>query len=91
MSFDVKKIADLACLEVDDATVQKLTREMGEILNYVGTLEQVDTSDVPATAHVVSLTTPLRSDVTGETLDRGEALANAPHRDDTSFIVPKVV
>jgi len=91
MSFDVKKIAELACLEVDEATVQKLTREMGEILEYVGTLEQVDTSDVPATAHVVSFASPLRQDVVGETLDRTEALENAPQRDDTSFIVPRVV
>jgi aspartyl-tRNA(Asn)/glutamyl-tRNA(Gln) amidotransferase subunit C len=91
MSFDVKKIAELACLEVDDATAQKLSREMLEILNYVGKLEQVDTTDIPATAHVVSFTTPLRQDVVGEALDRNEALSNAPQRDDTSFIVPRVV
>ena len=91
MSFDVKKIAELACLDVDEDTQHKLAKEMAEILDYVGTLNAIDTREIPATAHVVSFATPFRQDMPGQTLAREAALANAPQSDEEAFIVPRVV
>jgi aspartyl-tRNA(Asn)/glutamyl-tRNA(Gln) amidotransferase subunit C len=54
-------------------------------------LNRVDTEGIAATAHAVSLTTPLRTDERRPHLDREAALANAPERDEDSFLVPKVI
>jgi aspartyl-tRNA(Asn)/glutamyl-tRNA(Gln) amidotransferase subunit C len=68
-----------------------MSDQLGSILDYMETLNRVDTEGIAATAHAVSLTTPLRTDERRPHLDREAALANAPERDEDSFLVPKVI
>ena len=84
-------VAHLARLEIDDAAIEKFVDQIGTILTYVDQLKNVDTKDVRPTSHAIALTNAFREDELKEHLVTEKALANAPDKDDGSFIVPKVV
>ena len=90
---DVEAIAALAQLELDDAEIDLFGRQLAEILNYVEQLQRIDTTGVPPTASVVSAHAADRDDVVRPSLDRAEALANAPDaaRQAGLFRVPRVI
>lgn len=88
---EVRHVARLARLDLDDDTLDTMAGQLAGILEYMDTLNRVDTEGVASTAHAVSLTTPLRDDQRRPHLDREAALANAPERDEESFLVPRVI
>lgn len=88
---EVIHVARLARLDIDDASVGKFADQIGEILDYVDALNRVNTENVTPTAHAISLTNAFREDVETEPLDTGTALANAPEKDDQSFVVPRII
>ena len=88
---DVIHVANLARLELDAAALDRFAVQVGQILEYVDTLEKVDTTDVPPTSHALALTNAFREDTIKEHLNRDDALANAPEKDAGAFVVPKVV
>ena len=63
--------------------------EMEGILAFAQALSQVDTGDVPMTAHVIPTENVLREDVPAPSFDREALLANAPTRTDSGVTVPK--
>jgi aspartyl-tRNA(Asn)/glutamyl-tRNA(Gln) amidotransferase subunit C len=90
---DVEAIAALAQLELDDTEIDLFGRQLAEILTYVEQLQRIDTAGVPPTASVVSAHAADRDDVVRRSLDRTEALANAPDaaRQAGLFRVPRVI
>lgn len=88
---DVMYVANLARLTLDESSVEKFSVQMAKILEYVDTLNQVDTTGVAPTASAVSLTNAFREDENKPHLDPEKALANAPSQEDGFFIVPKVI
>ena len=88
---EVERIADLARLELGADEVQRMTAELEAILGYVESLQALDTAGVEPTFHAVLVTTPLRDDVAAPPLDPESALANAPERSGSAFVVPKVL
>jgi len=88
---EVRHVARLARLDLEDPVVDTMAEQLAGILAYMDTLNRVDTEGITPTAHAVSLTTPLRDDVRRPHLEREDALANAPERDEESFIVPKII
>jgi aspartyl-tRNA(Asn)/glutamyl-tRNA(Gln) amidotransferase subunit C len=88
---EVLYVADLARLNLDAAAIEKFAGQIGEILEYVDKLNEVNTDGVKPTSHAISLTNAFREDEPSEHLDREKALANAPQKEDGNFIVPKVV
>ena len=90
-SEEVLYVANLARLEISAAEIEKLTGQIGEILDYVDQLNQVDTTGISGTSHAVPLTNAFREDVVQPHLAREDALANAPQQEDGGFIVPKVI
>ena len=88
---EIIHVANLARLEIDDAALDKLTGQISQILEYVDTLNQVDTSHIQGTSHAITLTNAFREDVVKESLANEEALANAPEKEAGAFVVPKVV
>ena len=88
---EVIYVADLARLEVDDQLVDKLAEQLGTILEYMETLESVDTKGVRPTSHAISMTNAFREDEEAQIFNRDSALANAPDKEEGNFIVPKVV
>ena len=88
---DIIHVANLARLDMDEANIEKFAGQIGMILEYVDTLNQVDTKGVLPTSHAISLTNAFREDEEREVFDRESALANAPEQEDGNFIVPKVI
>lgn len=88
---DVEYVAGLAQLRLDDATKDRLVREMGDILAYMDQLNELDTEHVEPMMHAMEMTNVFRQDVPGESLPRGEALMNAPMHDGEYFMVPRIL
>ena len=88
---DVLYVADLARLELDEASIDKFAGQIGTILDYVAKLNAVDTEGIRPTSHAISLTNAFRKDEQKEHLEREKALANAPEKEEGSFIVPKII
>jgi aspartyl-tRNA(Asn)/glutamyl-tRNA(Gln) amidotransferase subunit C len=88
---DVIHVAQLARLELDDVSVEKFSQQIGSILEYVDTLNRLDTAGVRSTSHAIFLTNAFREDDVRPHLPREAALANAPDKDDSTFRVPRVI
>ncbi len=88
---EVERIAALARLSLSNDEAERMATELDTILGYVETLAEVDTAGIAPTSHVSPLPTPLREDRGGPSLDPQVALANAPEREGTAFVVPKVI
>jgi aspartyl-tRNA(Asn)/glutamyl-tRNA(Gln) amidotransferase subunit C len=88
---EVEKVAALARLSLGDEAAERMASELDQILEYAWSLSQVDTSDVEPTAHAIPLPTPLREDRAAPPLDPELAVANAPEREGSAFVVPKVI
>jgi len=88
---EVLHVAHLARLNIDESMVDRFSDQLGKILEYVETLNQLDTSTVLPTSHAIDMSNAFREDVLSVSLDRQSAVANAPEEDDGSFIVPKII
>lgn len=91
MDIDIRHVARLARLDLDDDEAERLGAELGQILDYVAQLDALDTADVPPTTHVLPVSTPWRDDAITARLDREEVLAASAEHDGQAFVVPKVV
>ena len=81
----------LAKLRFSEAEEEVLARDMSYILDYVRTLNQVDTSDIPPLTHVFNLAHVVREDSVQRRVTHEDALRNAPDTDGEYFRVPKVI
>ncbi|MCA9199254.1 MAG: Asp-tRNA(Asn)/Glu-tRNA(Gln) amidotransferase subunit GatC [Planctomycetales bacterium] len=88
---DVEKVALLARLQLSEAEVDAMTNQLGKIVAYVEMLSELDTNDVPPMAHAVELENVFADDVVRPSLDRMDALKNAPKADEECFRVPAVL
>ena len=90
---DVLRIAELARLELLDADVEKFRQQINDILSYAAQVQEIDTTGVPPTAHVLGVAPAWRDDAPEPSLDRPDALRNAPEADPQAglFKVPKVL
>jgi aspartyl-tRNA(Asn)/glutamyl-tRNA(Gln) amidotransferase subunit C len=88
---DVEKVARLARLEVEDKRAEQLVDELGDVLEYVGKLEELETEDVEPTTHPVAGEHAGREDEVNEGLAVEQVVGQAPDQQDGQFRVPKVV
>jgi aspartyl-tRNA(Asn)/glutamyl-tRNA(Gln) amidotransferase subunit C len=88
---DVLHVAKLAKLQLDEDEVESMREDLEKILDYVTQLSELETKDVPPTAHVAVAHTPLRDDTTHEVLSTEETLEEAPRRSGDGFAVPAFV
>ena len=88
---EVLHVANLARLELDENSIEKMAAQIGTILDYVDTLNQVDTTGVAPTSHAIFLTNAFREDKLHQHLGNEVALSNAPEKDDGAFVVPKII
>ena len=86
----VEKIALLARLKLTEEEVETFSKQLGDILNFVEHLSDLDTSDVPPYIQK-SQETPMREDKVEDSLPREEALMNAPQKEEGFFVVPKIL
>lgn len=88
---EVQRVVALARLSLDEDELARMARELDAILGYVETLSRVDTRDVPPTAHVIPLATPMRPDEPVPPMDPELVVSNAPQHEGSAFVVPKVI
>jgi aspartyl-tRNA(Asn)/glutamyl-tRNA(Gln) amidotransferase subunit C len=88
---EVEHVARLARLEVNTEEKQSLTEQLNEILLYMEKLNELDTTGVAPTSHVVDLHNAFREDTVQESMPRKETLENAPEDNDVEFVVPRVI
>jgi len=87
----VRRVAELARLDLAPGEEELLTGQLNAILAYMDQLGEVDTAGVEPTSHVLPLTNVMRDDVVHGCLSTAEALANAPSADQGHFAVPKIL
>jgi aspartyl-tRNA(Asn)/glutamyl-tRNA(Gln) amidotransferase subunit C len=90
-SQEVREIAALARLRLDEGEVVRLTHELDGILGYIDTVKGLDTTAVLPMTHAVPFDCPMRPDEPGQSLTLDEALGNAPRRHENLFEVPRIV
>jgi len=88
---EVLHVAELARLDMSDAEIETMAAQIGDILEYVGMLNSVDTQDVTPTTHAISIENAFRDDAFAQHLAEKATFANAPEDELGHFLVPKVV
>ncbi len=87
----VRHVAMLARLAVDDEEAARLREELAGILEHVDKIGELDLDDVEPTSHAVEVTNVVRPDRRRPGLTQEEALHNAPDRRDGTFVIPRIV
>jgi len=87
----VAHLAMLSRIALTDDEIQKLTTELGAIVDSVEKVQRVATADVAATSHPIPLTGGMRVDEPGPTLTTEQALAGAPDHDGSRFRVTAIL
>jgi len=88
---EVRRIAALARLDFSDEEVDRFTRDLSRILDYIDQLKEVDTEGVEPLAQVFERRGQGRPDEVGPCLPPETALRDAPDRQGDLFRVPRVV
>jgi aspartyl-tRNA(Asn)/glutamyl-tRNA(Gln) amidotransferase subunit C len=88
---DVARVALLARLRISQAELSTFTDQLNSIVEFVAQLQELDTSNVEPLAHGIEVRNVFRDDVVAPSLPREAALANAPQRNEQSFLVPAVL
>jgi len=88
---EVRHVATLARLALTDDETARFGRQLSRILEYIQTLNELDTSQVEPTAHVVPMANVWRDDEVEPSADREAVLGNAPDRTEEFFRVPKIL
>lgn len=92
---DVKRVAELAYLELSSHEEVRMVRDLNAILDYVAQLNELDTSSIEPMSQVAEVLgqapAALRADVPRPSLPRERVMASAPETDGVFFKVPKVI
>lgn len=88
---DVVRVAELARISLDDATLAEVTRRIGEILKMIDQMQAVDTQSVEPMANPLDAVQRLREDEISEGDQRERFLAIAPATEEGLYLVPKVI
>ena len=88
---DVRKVAQLARLDLPEERIATYTGQLERILDYVAHLEAVDTEGVPPTTRAVEVVNVTREDVVTATPVRENLLDLAPQREGDFFRVPRIL
>jgi len=86
----VEHVAQLAHLGLEPDEVDEMTSQLSSVLDHISRLQEVDTSEVPPTSHVVTLQNIMRDDEVIPSWPPNDVLANAPRRVDDLFEVQAI-
>ena len=90
-SNEVKKVAQLARLELNESEIQKHAEQLENILGYIKQLEKIDTENIPCTTRAIEVVNVLRKDEKKDYENSEEILDLAPSRENKFFKVPKII
>ena len=88
---EVKKVASLARLELNEDEINSHAEQLEKILDYIKQLEKIDTDDVPCTTRAIEVTNVFRKDENKNSECTEELLKLRPSREGKYFKVPKII
>jgi aspartyl-tRNA(Asn)/glutamyl-tRNA(Gln) amidotransferase subunit C len=87
----VRHVAKLSRLALDEQKLTKLAGQLESILDYVAQISKADISGVQPMAHALPIQNVFREDIVEPSLPLEKVLQNAPDSDGPFFKVPKVI
>ena len=94
MSIDksqVKKVAKLSRISLDDKKLESLSKDLDSILNFVEQLNKLDTKKTEPLTSIVNKSLEARKDIINDGKIKNQILKNSPDKNEEFFLVPKVV
>lgn len=88
---EAAKVAFLARLSLTPDEVDRMALDLGQVLDHMAMLNELDTRQVAPTFHVNAPRDPWRDDAIRPGLPSGTALGNAPDSKDGQYRVPKIM
>jgi len=88
---EVKKVAHLARLELNENEINNHAEQLEKILDYIEELEKIDTDDVSCTTRAIEVVNVFRKDENKNSDCNADLLELAPSREDKYFKVPKII
>ncbi len=89
--IDVEYVARLARMRLTEEEKKLFSKQMEDIFSYLDKLNELDTTGVEPTSHVIDRKNVFREDQAKPSLPKEEILAGAPDASDECFIVPKII
>ena len=90
-SDQVKKVAQLARLELNENEIHKHAEQLEKILDYIKQLEKINTENIPCTTRAIEVVNVFRKDENKNYENPDELLDLAPSRENKFFKVPKII
>ena len=88
---EVKKVAHLARLELNENEINNHAKQLEKILKYIKQLEKINTDEIPGTTRAIEVINVLRKDEQKNSDCNKELLELGPSREDNYFKVPKIL
>lgn len=88
---DVARLAALARIDLNDAELERLSGQIGAIVDAVAVVQEAVSEDVPATSHPIPMANVHREDEVRPSLGQDAALSGAPEAEDGRFRVPQIL
>lgn len=88
---EVKHVANLARLAITDEEAEKFAEQLGKITDFAEQLNELDTTNVEPTTHVLPLVNVMREDVAHKGLDREVMMLNVKEQEDGQVKVPAIM
>ena len=87
----IEYVGILAKLELSEQEKEEAKTDMEKMLDYIDTLNELDTEGIEPMSHVFAMNNVFREDVVTNGDDRDNMLKNAPEQKEGAFKVPKTV
>ena len=88
---EVKKVAQLARLKLNESEIKQHASQLEKILDYIKQLEKINTQNIPCTTRAIEVVNVLRKDEKKDYENSEELLDLAPSRENKFFKVPKII
>ena len=87
----VKKVAKLSRISLDDDKINSLSKDLDSILTFVEKLNELDTKEIKTLKSIAEKTLEARNDIVDDGKIKNDILKNSPEKNEDFFIVPKVI
>tara|TARA_A100000164_G_scaffold377713_1_gene417559 strand:+ start:56 stop:343 length:288 start_codon:yes stop_codon:yes gene_type:complete len=87
----VKKVAKLSRISLDDNKIDSLSKDLDSILTFVEKLNELDTIEIKTLKSIADKTLEARNDIIDDGKIKNDILKNSPEKNEDFFVVPKVI
>lgn len=87
----VDYVARLARIELQPNELEKLSRQLETIVDFIDRLKKLEVKEVASTSHILPISNIFKPDRPSESLPPGKVLKNAPVEKTDFFVVPKII